>query len=320
MKLPHLLLSLTVAAACLAPAAQADPATPYLDPLIAELEARSAALEGSEDKAEQKQKKTVDKLLKLFAKDSKGPDKDMKAAGKAAKSLAKVFPQEFPSPESAQPAGVAEDTLADLILDALLLFGGDIDTLLDEAQGVVDAAPPGKCQDKAQDALDDVEALVDELGDPDPSDLPGYAKALVKVFKKALKGESLAEKATGCVPKLSSKINTATVNGVSYLDDTSKNNDDEITGVDPGSGLVFIEISSDDGLNLIFNVPSSAGTHDNKAANYIPPGGTMSVPLLGSVEISEYPSSIPGRSQGTFDFGGAATAVGSFSIQIVDAF
>ena len=58
--------------------ASAAPFTSYFDDLIVELESRSAALAGSTDKAEIKLRKGLAKVLKAFAKTSKGPARDLK--------------------------------------------------------------------------------------------------------------------------------------------------------------------------------------------------------------------------------------------------
>lgn len=321
MRSRSLLAALTAATLLLLPlsAAQADPSVDYLDPLIAELEARSAALEGSEDKDEQKQKKTIDKLLKGFAKESKGPDKDLKAAGKAAKKLAKVFPEEFSDPAMLS-AAVAEDDLADLIQQALELFGGDVDAILAQAQDLVDMAPTG-CADKAQAALDKVVMIVEEAGDPNSGNLPDYAKALAKALKKGLKVEAKALKAQDCTPKtpkLKWNIGIATVNGMSYVADAlDTTSGDQISGVDFGNGTAFLAILESDGLNLNFYIPTSEGPHNVFNAQFTPPPGMDFQLLNGSVTITKYPSSIPGRAIGTFDFGNG-TAVGSFNIYVTN--
>lgn len=319
VSLPAAIVAALLLVLGVASAAQADPFTTHLDALIAELDLRSAALDGATDKVELKQKKTLDKLLKLFAKESKGPDKDLKAAGKAAKSLAKVFPEEFAS-EGAATAGLSEATLADLILQALALFDGDIDALLGAAQTLVDGAPVGKCQDKAQSALDQVDELL-AAADAAP-DLPSQAKALAKALKKTLKVESLAEKALGCVPKLSWNISTATVavNGASqgYLDDALAGGPDEVQSTLFQNGSLFIAVLGQNGLNLNFFVSSSEiGTHD-VVADFIDVGGQSVQFLLGTVTITKF-GTVPDHLHGSFQLGTLGTEVsGSFAIYTYD--
>jgi len=299
---------------------QADPFTTHLDPLIAELEARSAALEGATDKLELKKKKTIDKLLRVFDKDSKGPDKDLKAAGKAAKKLAKVYPEEFLpqtiSASAALPAGLGADNLADLILQALELFGGDIDALLAAAQQTVDAAPAGKCQDKAQSALDQVEEL---LADADAApDLPGLSKGLAKALKKTLKAEALAEKALQCVPKLGAGISIATisVNGESanYFDDAFAPGEDELlaTYFDSNNSLFIGMFGGQTGVGLSFAVSAAIGSHF-VVADFTDPGQTIQN-MPGTVTITKF-GAVPGHVHGTFNFAVSGTEVtGSFAI------
>lgn len=301
--------------------ANADPYTEHLDPLIDELAARSAALEGATDKAEQKRKKTLDQLLKGFAKDAKGPDKDLKAVGKAAKKLAKVYPEEF-SP-GLQPAGPVVLSLPNLIEQALDLFGGDVDSLLDAAQGAVNGAPPGKCQDKAQQVLDQGEALLDGAdlaGDP-----ASKAKALAKALKTALKAQGAADKALGCVPKLEWYIDIGTVDVDgdlrSLFDEANDNEDDELGSTYlPGPGSLFIFLFSADGeVQLSFSVgvgDDPKGLHSVVASLvYL----NQIYNLSGEVNITKVPSSLPGHFHGNFDLaGGGRDVTGSFAIYTYD--
>ena len=65
--------------------ASAAPFTSHLDDLVAELHDRAAALEDATSKADIKRRKGLQKLLKAFAKTSKGPDHDLKLAAKTAR-------------------------------------------------------------------------------------------------------------------------------------------------------------------------------------------------------------------------------------------
>ena len=92
-------------------AASAAVASDPFHGLVAELEARSAALEGSETKADIKLRKRLDKVVKMLDKAS-GLDAELKAAGKAAKRLAKLYPGEMAPGNGADAA-----TLYDLVTD-----------------------------------------------------------------------------------------------------------------------------------------------------------------------------------------------------------
>lgn len=287
--------------------AVADPFTSFFDNLIVELEARSTALEGSTDKAEIKQKKTIDKLLKAFAKDSTGLDKDLKAAGKAIKKLAKAFP--------------GDGTLEALIDAALTAAGGDIDALLDAAQDLVDTAPLGKCRDKAQKLLDQVEMLLHEADTT--TDPAAVAKALTKALKQANKGGRLAAKALTCGPKLKPGISVATleINGKSkkfadHVSNTNPATDDVLLATHKTvSNTLFVLISSNrqdiqlDFLEFALQ-PSPLGDYA-VTASFRDASGTYAV--SGTLTLTSLPGP-PGHAVGSFDLSGSGLQItGSFA-------
>ena len=291
--------------------ASAAPFTSYLDGLIAELEARSEALEGSTDKDEIKLKKGIDKILKGFMKTSTGPDKDLKTAGKSVKKLVKLYPDEM------VPGGGGDgDTLYDILEAALANFEGDIQALLDAAQGVVDSAPAGKCQDKAQATLDDVNEQLAAL--PGLPTLADVAKALGKALKSVFKGQALAEKALECIPKLKwwQSIGSVNVNGTPYAF-YAEANDLSTDQLDCGffPGQMNITMNSNDGmLSILFSAnPAATGQpaqiFQNGTVTY--DGGTYIIGPFeaqgSSVTLTKWPNP-PAHVSGVFNL--MATGVG----------
>ena len=83
--------------ACYAPTAGAAPFTSNFDDLIADLQTRAAALSNSVDKTQQKQFKTIEKVLTTLNK-STSVATDVKNLGSAAKTLIKAFPTDYTPP------------------------------------------------------------------------------------------------------------------------------------------------------------------------------------------------------------------------------
>jgi hypothetical protein len=301
------------------------------------LEERSDTLTNTEDKVEVKQKKTVDKVLaSFFKKPSTSLASDLKLAAKAAKSLAKVFPDEF-----VPAAEFVAFNLNDLLQQALDDFDGEITADLSEAQDMVDSAPPGKCQDKAQKVLDKVmEQLVAADSAPNLSKL---AKALAKAAKTVLKGQSLAEAALECDSgggggggggKWYDWHFEMTVNDepISAYENGQTGGPDSIAVTYFSSGWLIVAMNKEAGFpSVYFDVfignPASQGVHA-----HISPGGlyydatgmNFYTITSGACTITKWPKSFPGRGEATFNFtatGSAGTVNvtdGSFSVWIYD--
>jgi hypothetical protein len=285
--------------------ASAAPFTSYLDDLIVELESRSAALEGSLIKEEIKLKKGIDKILKKFVKDSSGPDKDLKNVAKAAKSLTKLFPEEM----NPGKGGGDGNTLYDLVEAALASFDGDIQALLVAAQGVVDGAPIGKCRDKAQAVLDDVNAQLAAL--PGLPTLPDVAKALGKALKSVFKGQKLAVKALGCVPKLKwwQSTGTATVEGTPYVFYVEANEPEmgELSFTLNGSFMFAGMRTADSMLEILMQGDVASGVTSALGGTVTYGKGFYLIdPINSTVTMGNIPG-LPGRVTATF----ALQAVGS---------
>jgi hypothetical protein len=312
----------------------ANPYTDHFDALIAELEVRSDTLTNTEDKVEVKQKKTVDKVLaSFFKKPSPSLEFDLKLAAKAAKSLAKVFPDEF-----APAAEFEAFNLNDLLQQALDDFDSEITADLSEAQDMVDSAPPGKCQDKAQKVLDKVmEQLV--LADTAP-DLSKLAKALAKAAKTVLKGQSLAEAALECDPGGGGGGGdwydwyfdmTVDDERISAYEDARIGGPDFIAVTYFSDGRLFVAMNKEAGYPSV-NFSVFIGNPASKKSYAILPGGGYTdatgmnfyTIISGTCTITKWPKSFPGRGEATFFFqatGSAETVSvtdGSFSVWIYD--
>jgi hypothetical protein len=262
---------------------------------------------------------------------------DLKLAAKAAKSLAKVFPDEFAPAAEFEPFN-----LNDLLQQALDDFDGDITALLATAQDLVDAAPPGKCQDKAQKVLDKVmEQLVSADTAPDLSKL---AKALAKAAKTALKGEILAEAVTECDSgggggggKWYDWYFDMTVDDepISAYENAEKGGPDSIGVTYFSSGWLFVSMNKEAGVpSVYFDVfignPASKGVHAHILSGGYTDADETGINFYtitsGAFTITNWPKSFPGRGEAVFNFqatgsAGTVTATdGSFSVWIYEPF
>jgi hypothetical protein len=309
---------------------------PHFDALIAELQARSAAYTNVEDKVEMKKKKTVDKVIaSFFKKPSVSLVTDLKLAGKAAMTLAKTFPEEFTTNGTTMAAMsvlvLGEEDLSDLLQVALDAFGGDIDELLAAAQDLLNTAPAGSCRDKAQVILEDVAAQLALAGTA--LNLPTAAKILGTAAKNVLKGQSAATAAIKCSSGGSGKewydwLLGMTVDGtpVSAYQDARNN--------PQGPDLIFITYYSYGTLSVSMSKQGSAISVDLYANVGNPASGTHTLSgsygdsngyyslTSGTITITKWPSSFPGRGEATFSFTATGTAgtvnvtAGSFSVWI----
>lgn len=293
---------------------------PNFDALIAELQARSASYTNVEDKAEVKTKKKVDKVIASFyKKPSVALDKDLKLAAKVSKQLTKLFPDEFAPTmtvtERQVSAAIVPDNLANLIQDALVAFGGNIESILADAQDMVDAAIPGKCKDKAQAILDEVTTQLD-LANSSP-DLPAAAKIMSKAAKTVLKGQSAAEAALECVPHFGGDewymwTLGMSIDGepISFYEDVRVSGPDSLILNYFATGNMSFYGMTEDGsatLELYFTPgnPGMADTFDLYGTLYL---GLDSYSITeGYVTIAKFPKSLPERLTATFYF----TATGS---------
>lgn len=184
------------------PVASAVPFTDNFDALIAELEIRSDTLTNTTDKAEVKQKKAVDKVLKtLNDKDSTSVATDVKNAGKVAKSLQKAFPAEFLVPALVSGPvvnGGIDTTLGDLVADVFEAFAVDVQDALDALQTELDGLPDNDCKAKVQEQIDAAQAILDtEVVSPFDPIIPKLLASAVKGLAKIEKGLASVENCKG---------------------------------------------------------------------------------------------------------------------------
>ena len=300
--------------------ATAAPFTEHLDPLIAELQARSAALTGTTNKIEIKQKKAIDKVLASFDKESLSILTDLKLVAKAAKSLAKAFPEEFmpaPEPLAVNPKGIALTNLDEIIQVIVGAFDADLALILVVAQDVVDAAPDNPCKDKAQATLDKAAEQMALL--PTAPDNATAFKILQKAAKDVLKGATQAELIAEC------KSSSGGGGGGSWYDWTVKvtldgNNwtfyENALNG---GPDFVnanyysngYIEITASDssytkGVTFGTNIGNpGGGTHPITGFGYYYEGGNIYPFISGTITVTKWPSSLPGEAgqfKATFSF------------------
>lgn len=286
--------------------------------LEAELEARSAALAGSTDKADIKKKAALDKVRKSLAAPPVSIVKDLTIGGSAAKALAKLYPEEFvvnPATDGSDAFGVPPANLAELLSAAFAAFGGDLTALVEAAQSALDGALYGSCKDKAQAILDlALQQLAEASAAPTPA---AAAAALLKAAKTVLKGESAVAKAYTCVPKLPWNVSVAsvTLNGVpySFYDDANVMADDQLSATYyPDSKQFSVLLLKSDGVTAL----SLEIFHGAKTVGPILLAGIVNVNggayqiTSGSGHVKKFPK-LPGHVLVTFEF--TATGVGTTS-------
>lgn len=164
------------------------------DDLIAELQARSAALAGSTNKTEIAQKKALDKVLATLTNAAPiSLATDLKNAGLTAKGLQKVFAGEFSAPMLTSLTFT--NLLGGLLQQIFDGFHGDIAAMEQAAQRALDGMPASSCKDKAQTALNKAAADLAAIGG---SDFATVFKAVTKAVTDTLKGQSLVQAAASC--------------------------------------------------------------------------------------------------------------------------
>lgn len=322
--------------------ALATPYTSNLDPLIAELQARSAALADSTNKTEIKLKKAIDKILLSFEKPSPNLMTDIKLLGNAAKSLAKLFPDEFvPAPlVTITPKTVVVFTNLDEIIQiALDAYGGDIYTLSADAQNLVNLAPASSCRDKAQAVLDDVADQLALL--PSAPNNATAVKILSTAAKNVLKGQTLAETVATCGNSGGGgggggnwyDLNlSVTIDGtkISAYENVLNSSPDQVSVTYFANGGLSVYMTKQAGYPYFYfssNIGNpGGGTHAiYSGGNYSDGVNTYTI-TDGTITITKWPSSFPGNGKATFSFNATGTAgtitatSGSFSVWIYPPF
>jgi hypothetical protein len=325
--------------------ALAGPYSSNFDPLIAELQIRSATLTNVLDKIEVKQKKAVDKILATHAKPVAKPSlkMDMKFAKKAYKTLAKAFPTEFSTNTTlaaAAPA-IAVTDLSDLIEDVLAAFGNDVNAILVTAQTVLNSAPDTQCKVKAQAVLDEVVVLLAEADLA--TDLPTLIQTLTQAAIKVMQGQAFAEAALECTSggggggcgdwsewRMSMKVDGVAVSAYHDANATV-----------PGPDDIYVTYFSNGGMSVAMTKESGShslyfttfiGNPVSTATTSIYSGGSFYTATDfytitgGTFKITQWPSSYPGCGKATFSFTATGTAgtvnvtEGSFTVWIYPPF
>jgi hypothetical protein len=164
--------------------AVAAPFTSHFDDLIADLNTRANALSNSTDKVEQKQFKTIGKVLKqLNGKASTSLAADIKNLGSVAKALFKSFPTDF------TPPGGSLDTNLETAVEG---FASDVQTQIDATKSNVDALAISSCKLKTQATLDTAQTQLDAA--EAALDFSTASKLLGSALKTASKAASSAAK------------------------------------------------------------------------------------------------------------------------------
>jgi hypothetical protein len=165
--------------------------TGHFDALLDELRSRSEALSDSTDRRVRQQKNAVDNAIMAIDK-SGSLASDVKTAGKAAKILAKAFPDEIPSVRG--PMGIVAGGVTPLsdLLESVLdgLQDVEVTAELNELQSLIDDLPDCPAKTKAARALSRAEALIEQADST--VDFSARAKLLSAALKKARQGQMAA--------------------------------------------------------------------------------------------------------------------------------
>jgi hypothetical protein len=254
---------------------QAAPYTDHFDALIEDLQSRAGTLTNVNDRAEQKQLKTIQKVLgTLQNKASVSLATDIKMLGKISKALARAFPEEFVS-----SPGVISDDL-EIALQGL---SGDVQEIVDGVQTAIGELGVSACTAKAQKTLASASLLMDQTASA--ADFATAAKLLGSALKSALKAGAVAG---NCAPNTGGGGNgdyiRATIRGDLNVDFSS------LVAAASGSGSFMIIAGGDDALGgvgiaiSVFSVtgsgtyPVGIGTNVsrlNPRATYFASSGTI---------------------------------------------
>jgi hypothetical protein len=178
--------TLTALVAVWCPRAGAAPFTDHFDTLIADMQSRAGTLSNSTDKVQQKQFKTLVKVVgTLEGKTSTSLATDAKNLGTVAKTLAKAFPGDFtPTP----------GTFSTDLETALQGLVGDVQAVINPVQTTLDGLGGSACAVKAQTTLTAASNLVAEASSA--TDFATAAKLLGSGLKSTLKAAAAAGKCT----------------------------------------------------------------------------------------------------------------------------
>ncbi|HVM62448.1 MAG TPA: hypothetical protein VMV72_16430 [Verrucomicrobiae bacterium] len=164
-----------------APRAGAAPFTSNFDDLIADLQNRAAALSNSANKADQKQFKTIEKVLSTLNK-STSLATDIKNLGTTAKTLIKAFPTDYTPPGSSLLTNT--ETAADGLIDNVQ---ASINRTATNASALT-----ASCKSKAQASVALAQTQIDAASAA--ADFPTAAKLLGTALKTELKADAAVTK------------------------------------------------------------------------------------------------------------------------------
>jgi hypothetical protein len=304
--------------------AAATPFTDHFDTLIADLQSRAGTLSNSTDKVQQKQFKTVEKVLKkLEFKPSSSLGSDVKNLGKTAKTLVKAFPDDFGTP------GGPFQTDLETALQGLI---GDVQASVDSTQAILDGLGGSSCATKAQTTLTGASNLVVEA--TAAADFASASKLLGSGLKSALKANKAAIKCAAANGGGNGDFMKATISGDFNLNFTAvpgsavatiQTNIDLLiiagaSGSVGGTGIgVTVKLSTLNGPDTYPIDPTSNVVHGNPPTGYGPGVGTITFTtldlanqkLVGMFNFTANLLSPPGS-------GSVTVTNGTFSISKID--
>jgi hypothetical protein len=283
--------------------------TDHFDVLLDELESRSAALSGSTDPVERRQKKAADKSIAAINKDADSLSDDLKTARKVAKTLIKAFPNEFSM--ALGPQGALGGNLDLLLGQALDGLGSDVEAALDALDAGIDGLPAGRDRERAQAAADLAADFLDEAGAA--PDFPTAAKLLGAALKAVEKGNKIVAKAGDGGDCTGNSTVTMMVDGQPFTASTAggeftpSTGEFAVFGQTGGATFDAVTIILSSGVTGPGTYALNANSNFTRgAASTSPPTEVFTV-TEGELVITSL-NTANGTAQGTFTF----TAMGTF--------
>jgi hypothetical protein len=194
------------ALAFFAASAKAAPFTHNFDALIADLQSRAAALSNSTDKVEEKQFKTIEKILNTFNEPPVSEGADIKNLGTVGKELMKSFPTDFTPPGS---------SLFTNLQSAVAGFTSNVQTLVSIVQTDIDQIATAPCKIKCQAQQSDAQKILDHAATA--SIFGTQANLIGSAWKEALKADATTTICAGTTSEagVSTSDNSRTATSIS---------------------------------------------------------------------------------------------------------
>jgi hypothetical protein len=281
---PILLLA-AIALMSLAPMRARAAFTSYFDPLLQELQSRSATLTNKADKLQRKQKKAADMCIRIINKNTNSLRGDITAAGAVSRLLTKNFSGEF----SATVKGLTVVTNLETLLEgAFTSLQSDVVGTIDDLTALINGLADGKAKTRA---LSQFTAATNKLATiQNDTDFSTWSKLLASGLKSALSGINIAAKAGGGStgsPKFTATVSIGGTN-INFVADSfgaewvQTSGILDIGGMRTGVGNFSVPIVS--------GFTGATGTYPLGGAGSYQPAGTFTFYILqsGTLNITSF--------------------------------